>query len=314
MKKYIFGFIIPAALALAACGDDDVLTGSNEADQWMHPYGVSEADQALQSKFYKDNGIYLLFNDTLRKEQVAVNPDGTPFYDMETVDLNYYLTGLSNAANQVFDYEYLTTDAEKQKGTSFVQDKVLPHLSGKLLPFSMLLVNKINLWSRAYASYPMTLSNPAVYAGYRCTAITVNGVADMDDAQQSAYCNQILMAIINSKTSSLPEETFDEFYSYTSDYYGKYAMNDAAVAFFEVNPTPMHIGLLDTGNGYYRWTPEGSLIMYNIKAKNFDLDDYTAALFTYTDAEFAAKYGEYPKVMAKFKALKAIYESIGVKF
>lgn len=314
MKHYLYSFMMIAALALVSCGSEDAVIASDETDQWLHPYGATAADQALQIKFYNQNGIYLLFNDTLRKQQVSTNPDGTPFYDMETVDLTYYMTGLSTSDNQIFSYDYLTTDIDKQKATAFVQDKVLPRLSGDLLPFSLLVVNKINLWSRQYASYPLTLSTPVVHAGYRCTAISVEGVADMDDTQQTTYCNQILQAVVNSKLSALPDDTFDEFYSYCAQYYSTYAMYEAAEAFFAVNPTPMDIGLLDNGVSYYSWTTEGSLIMYNIAAKNYDLQDYTTAVFTYSDAAFSEKYGQYPIVMAKFQLLKQIYESVGVRF
>lgn len=314
MKYYIYSLISLAAMVLTGCGSDDVLPGPSETDRWLHPYGASAFDQELQIDFYDHNGIYLLFNDTLFKNQVSTYPDGSPFFEMETVNLTYYMTGLSTSNNEIFSYDYFTSDIEKQKATAFVQDKLLPHLSGNLLPFSMLLVNKINLWSRQYASYPLTLSNPIVYAGYRCTAISAKGVADMDDAQQTAYCNQILQAVVNSKLSALPADTFDEFYSFTLPYYSTYAMYDAAVAFFAEHPKPMDIGLLDNGVSYYRWSPEGSLIMYNIAAKNYDLQDYTTAVFTYSDAAFADKYGQYPIVMSKFKILKQIYESVGVKF
>lgn len=315
MKHYIFCFIALGAMSFAACSsEDDIIPGPDETDQWLHPYGASEADQALQTKFFRDNNIYLLFNDTLRKELVSVNPDGTPYYLTETVDLTYYLTGLSTADNQVFDYDYLTTDAEKQQATAFIQNQVLPHLSGELLPFSLLVVDQINLWSRNYAYEDLRKSNPTVHAGYRCTAVSVAGITEMNEAQQTAHRNNILKTIVNSKVSALPEDTFDEFYSYTSAYYEKYLMGDAAVAFFELNPVPMCIGLLDTGESYYRWTPTISPIMYNIKKKEFDLADYTSAVFTYSAAEFEAKYGEYPIVMTKYKTLRNIYEGIGVKF
>lgn len=156
----------------------------------------------------------------------------------------------------------------------------------------------------------MTRTNPIVYAGYRCTAIAAEGIAEMSQQQKITARNNILKAIINNKMSALPADAFDEFYSYCNAYYSTYAMNDAAVAFFAEHPTPYSIGLLD--GGYYRWTPTGSLIMYNIKAKNYDLQDYTNAVFTYSDAEFEAKYGQYPIVMTKFKLLKQIFAQLGV--
>mgnify|MGYP002620259719 CR=1 FL=1 len=314
MKKNIYSLVALCfiTIALAGCGSDEVTPGTSETDMWLHPYGASSADQALQSQFYQKNKIYLLFNDTLRKQQVATNPDGTPFYDMETIDLTYYMIGYSSYLDAAFTYEYLQTDVDKQAATAFIQDQVLPCLSGDLLPFSILLVNKINQYSRQYSYQSMTRTNPIVYAGYRCTAIAADGIAEMSHQQKITARNNILKAIINNKMSALPADTFDDFYSYCSAYYSTYAMREAAETFFAQYPTPMDIGLLDNSVSYYAWRTTGSLIMYNIAAKSYDLQDYTNAVFTYSDAEFAEKYGEYPIVMTKFRLLKQIFAQIGV--
>ncbi len=302
------------ALMLTSCSSsDDAEASEPEQDQWLYPYGASAADQALQEQFYQKNGIYLLFNDTIQKNHVATNPDGTPFYDYETANLSYIMTGYSDNYTEVFEFDYLTTDTDKQAATTFIQNKVLPHLGGGLVPFSLLLVDKITFNVQNANTYGQTqVQTPMVYAGFRCTAIVTKGVADMDAAAQTAYCNSILKAIVTAKISSLPANTFDEFYSYCNDYYGTYAMREEAEAFFAVHPTPYSIGLMD--GGYYRWSTSGSLIMYNIKAKEYDLEDYTNALFTYTDDEYAAIYGEYPICMKKFQLLKEIYTKIGIKF
>lgn len=324
MKKYnIFNqlsvagsgvlLLVACILLFSSCESDKVEAGPGEEDYWLHPYGASSADQNLQTQFYQKNGIYLLFNDTIRKERVATNPDGTPYYDYETANLSYIMTGYSNNYTEVFEFDYLQTDADKQAATQFVQDKILPHLSGGLLPFSLLLVDKITFNVENSSTYgQIQKQTPMVYAGFRCTAIVTKGVGEMSTAQQTTYCNDILKAIVNSKLSALPANAFDEFYSYCNAYYSTYAMYEAAEAFFAEHPTPYSIGLLD--GGYYRWTPTGSLIMYNIKAKNYDLEDYTNAVFTYTDAEFEALYGEYPICIRKFKLLKEIYQSLGLKF
>lgn len=313
-KSFIYISLLAAsALTLGSCGNDDAEAGPLEEDQWLHPYGASDTDQQLQEGFFSTNNIYLLFNDTLRKEQTSINPDGTPYYDFEAVDLTYVMTGSSDGAERSFSFDYLTSDADKQAAADFVQNKVLPHLGGDLLPFSFLLVDQINYaHSDASTYYVMKVTHPAVYAGWRCTAIATKGVSDMTDAEQTSYCNEILQTVVNSRLSSLPSSTFDEFYSYTNDYYSTYKMYEAAEAFFAVYPTPYDIGLLD--NGYYAWYTSGSLIMYNIKAKSYDLADYTTHLFSETEEEFTEKYGQYPIVMAKYKILKEIYESLGVKF
>lgn len=317
LKAYFccLSLLATGSLLFSSCGSDKVEASQGEEDYWLHPYGASSADQTLQTQFFQKNGIYLLFNDTIRKERTSTNPDGSPYYDYETANLSYIMTGLSNNYTEVFEFDYLQTDADKKAATQFVQDKILPHLSGGLLPFSLLLVDKITFNVENSSTYgQIQKQTPMVYAGFRCTAIVTKGVAEMGDAAQTTYCNDILKAIVNSKLSALPPNAFDEFYSYSNAYYSTYQMYEAAEAFFVDHPTPMSIGLLDNGVSYYRWSPTGSLIMYNIAAKDYDLQDYTNAVFTYSDTEFEAKYGEYPICMRKFQLLKEIYQSLGLKF
>lgn len=319
MKKFLYlTMILGLLLTLGSCGhNEDAEAGPLEDDEWLYPYGSSQTDQVLQQKFYSTNKIYLLFNDTLRKQQVSVNPDGTPFYDYEAVRLEYVMSGSGDGTQRVFSFDYLQTDVEKQKAVDFIQQKVLPHLGESLLPFSILLVNRIN-YSHSDNStyYQFMTTHPAVYAGWRCTAVALEGISQMDDKAQENYCSNILKEIINSKISSLPANTFDEFYSFCDAYYSTYGMNDAATKMLSSYPTPYDLGLLE--NGYYAWSDgtDGRFTfpIYNIKARSYDLEDYTNHLFAMTEAEFTAKYGKYPIVMRKYSILRSIYESLGVKF
>ena len=78
MKKYnIFNqlsvvgsgllLLVACTFLFSSCESDKVEAGPSEEDYWLHPYGASSADQSLQTQFYQKNGIYLLFNDTIRK-------------------------------------------------------------------------------------------------------------------------------------------------------------------------------------------------------------------------------------------------------
>lgn len=307
-------FAIMTMALLTGCTDDTVEAGPLESDEWLHPYGASSEDRALQEKFYNDNGIYLLFNDTLKKEHVADNPDGTPYYRYEAVELQYVLTGNNDdVTGQYFSFNYVYDDTRKQSGAQFVQNILLPHLGRALRPFSVLLVDKINYYvSNQSTGYELQLTNPSIFAGSRCTAIDISTVDEMTPDEKAAYCNELLKAIVNSKAASLPESTFDAFYSFCKDYYGTYAMNDDAKTFFEIYPTPYDLGLLD--GGYYAWGEPYGFPMYNIKAKSYDLADYVDAVFKYDTTAFEKKYGKYPVVVKKYNILKSIFENLGVEF
>lgn len=314
MINKLFFLIVGCAFAagLISCESDSVEVGELEKDQWLYPYGASETDKVLQEAFYSQNGIYLLFNDTLKKEQTGVNPDGTPFYEVEDVDLAYYMTGVSNNVSDEFHLEYLLADAEKNAAKEFVQNYILPHLGDKLRPFSLLLVNGIeHIYANSSTGFEKALETLSVYAGYRCTAIAVKGVDKLDDAEMMQLRNSILKSIVNSKINA-DDKIFDEFYSFTGPYYGTYAMYEAAEEFFKLYPTSYDIGLLE--NGYYAYGNPYGFYMYNIKARNFDLEDYINAAIMFSEQEFEAKYGQYPVVMKKYAIIRNVLTDLGITF
>jgi hypothetical protein len=87
-------------------------------------------------------------------------------------------------------------------------------------------------------------------------------------------------------------------------------MYDKAEAFIALHPTMYDVGFL---SAYSYGKPYGFYI-YNFKAKSYDLQDYTSALFAMTESEFMAKYGQYPIVVEKYKILRKIVEGLGVVF
>lgn len=309
---FLFGFSL-MALSFFGCGSDDVEIGPLEEDYYLAPYGASPNDQVLQHQFYNTYQIYLLFNDTIQKEQTSVYPDNTPFYKYQTVNLGYSMTGSLSSADNIFEFEYIHTDEDKQAATQFVQDKILPSLGPDLRPFSFLLINKINYYvSNASTYYEMRLTNPVIFQGWRCTAIAVSGLTDMTDEEQTSYRNQILKTIVAGKISNLDPSIFDSFYSFCSQYYSTYKMDSGdsheVEDFIKIYPTMMDLGFL---SAYVYGNPYG-FYMYNFKAKSYDLEDYTNAIFEYSEEEFADLYGRYPIVMQKYNILKQIIADLGV--
>jgi hypothetical protein len=198
---FLMAYIVVTVLTISSCSSDDVEAGALKEDEWLHPYGTSSYDQILQMNFYNKNHVYLLFNDTLKKERVGTNPDGSPFYNYEDVKLNYKLTGNNGGQEEVFQFNYLSSDTDKKTGTEFVQNQILPHLGGSLFPFSILIVDKINYYvSNASTYYEMTLTNPSVYTGSRCTAIALGNIVNMTSDQQVIYQKTILKILLSDKT------------------------------------------------------------------------------------------------------------------
>jgi hypothetical protein len=184
--KYIYLLSIMAAVCLTACSkEDDITPHDSEENVFLNTYGSSASDIALQNAFFEKNGIYVLFNDTLRKTQIGLDADGKPYYDVKSVDIGYGMNSSINSYTEKINFSYLTSDVDKKEGVNFVNEMILPSLGKALRPFSFLLVNKINYYVNSYGT--LRLSNPVVYSGWRCTAFCTTRCRFHDGCQEEGH-------------------------------------------------------------------------------------------------------------------------------
>lgn len=310
MKRFFH--ILTAALSLAAvfgCSEKVEYTDSAlRYNDFLRPEGESAAISALQEEFYRNEKVYVLFCDTLSRQYLGDDPMGNPCYAYHVIDMSYSLTGSSL---DTFTYDYLETDAEKQSAAQFVREQLLPRLSGNNRPYSVLLVNSIAQYVNDYNGTQTAVSPaPTVYSGWQSTAIAVEGVDEMDDAELAAYLRSLLKAIVNTKMATVDESIFTEFYSFCLPYYGTFGM-DTEEAFYlkEHYPTLKDLGLL---SAYAYMDSPYFEAFYNFKAKEYDLSDYIDAIFSSTKEEFLAENADYPIVIEKYNILREIIADLGV--
>lgn len=304
---HLIGLILIITVCFS-CTEDSLTPNESDTDYFLEPYGVSEADAALQKEFYAQEKVYLLFNDTLKREYLGNNPEGNAVYSFHLVDINYGLNTSTSNMN-IFEYQYIKSDVEKKEAVEFIKELVLPSLGGGLRPYSVLLVDRIDQYVYNYEDY--VLQNPDVYAGWRCTAIAVEGVSEMTDEEQRAYKSSLLKSMVANKVATLDQSMFDEFYSFCAQYYSTYIMGEEPVKEFMAQyPTEKDLGLLST----YGYGFNGYTYIVNFKAKNYDLEDYTNALFDRPEEDFMNENANYPIVIKKYQILKKIIEDLGVIF
>jgi hypothetical protein len=110
-----------------SCTEDDLTPNESEVDYFLEPYGVSEVDASLQKEFYAQEKVYLLFNDTLKREYLGNDPEGNAVYSFHLVDISYGLNTSTSNMN-IFEYQYIKSDAEKKEAVEFIKELVLPSL------------------------------------------------------------------------------------------------------------------------------------------------------------------------------------------
>lgn len=317
MKRYLYQLAALLVIGAAAgCSEKEEFTTSTlRYNDFLRPEGETEEISALQEEFYRQEGVYVLFNDTLSRQYLGDDPQGNPCYSYHRIDMTYSLTGSSRDA---FEYTYLETDAEKQNAARFISEQLLPRLSEENRPYSVLLVNAITQYTDNYGT--MMAQSPAVYSGWQCTAIAVEGVDAMDEQEMTLYQRSLLKAIVNNKMATVDESVFAEFYSFCLPYYGTFGYsyddpdlegtNSEMADYLQANyPTLKDLGLLSA----YGYMDNASFkAFFNFKAKEYDLSDYIDAIFSSTKEEFLAENADYPIVIEKYNILRGIIADLGV--
>lgn len=306
MKSRIFIYTIALTGCLWACQTEDELTPSNTPNSFTtSPEDVGEAK--LKEEFYKATGCRLLFNDTLRHEYKGLDGNGNPVYETELLGLEYSLTGVSVSR---FKFDYLQTLEQKRQAALFVQNDLVPYIKA-LLPYSLFVTNGIEEYHRNMneSSYEYA-GSPLTYSNFRCLALSVNRLWELDVEARKSYAQDICCEMIFASFGG------DPLYNYSD---GK------AGAFFQQSTA--HYGNLKERFDWFTW----SYVSYNPLEEGFLEDPYEAvfpsakedimayikAYFSMTEEEFFAKYGPNDVngyTRKKYDIIKPLLDATGIKF
>lgn len=306
MKKYyIYLILLGGALNIfSSCTKDEDATPSYADQNLFSPAeGDNSQTATLRRNFYSKVGSFLLFNDTLTNKSNGTDAYGNTIWNIETVDLGYAMA--SSGSGYVYTFKYLTDYASQAKAAQVVQDQLTARL-GKAIPYSMLVVDSITMWTYSNgvlkkvkkSSYSGTDPNPLIVIGERCYAISLNGGKAYTD---KTYFNSLFVKIVADKISKLGSSVLSSFYSYCDKYYGEYK-DDLGYEEVYNDEAARKLGYWQDWNKYF------------FPSKENDLKMFETAICSYTTAQVEKDYADYPIVIEKFKILKAIAVSIGVKF
>lgn len=307
MKKNIWTIFAAALMTVlvTSCASDEDTTPSNLDVNMFAPADANTGETAqLQRNFYKKVGCYLIFNDTLVKEQRGVDSYGNPLYYTEVVDLGYKMTGSSDS--YVYTFKYLTNYDEQKDAAEIIENKLAPTL-GKALPYSFLLVDSITMWTWSNgilkpvkkSSYNGTDPHPALVLGSRCYAVSLNGGDFLSDPD--TYVSKIVQKVIVDRLSRLIDNDMASFYAFSSDYYAQDETSSGLTTDYEEDSVMWKYGFFTDIYGDY------------FPYKSDDLEAWEKKVATYSLSDFQAEYGSSELMMKKFKTIRAIVESLGIK-
>lgn len=305
MKKYISSLYIPLFLLMFACSSEDELTPSNVDKNYFAPTeNATDEESLLRKAFYNTEKCYVLFNDTLRHEALGTDVNGDTHYFTETIDVGYVMTAYSQYQ---YKYTYLTTLDQKQEGISFVKDYLLGHLSTKLRPFSWLLVGNISQYTVSDGNLYYN-DDKTFVSGLRCTAVATQNMTDMDENERKNFALSILKDVLVQKLTKESTATLLPFTKHSASHYGATMDNypdDEAMNMLQLNEggfiSPSYLWGVYVLLGQYPTTEE-------------DIKAFTKLVLSESEESVNEQYSQYPLVISKFNAMKAIITNLGYIF
>lgn len=277
--------------AVMSCSDsEEALTPSNAQDDFFSvPEGADDPVSLLRKDFHEKYGMHLLFNDTLRTQPKT-----------ETIDFNY---ALSDYGSAYFCFEYLDNDIQTlTTATSTFEEKIMPHLSKKILPYSLLLVSKIGYDKYGYEEDMDYVSSVSCF---RCLAIAIGDILNASEEEQDGQIKDFLFKMIRGKINVF-DDSFNPFTDISSEYNYE-RISDYMDGWDRSDETIIHdYGFLDYDPDWRdRYERD------EFPDQTDDMEDYLEALIYMSETEFEELYGDYPVVMQKYRILRQLVEDMG---
>lgn len=205
------------SLSLVSCADneDSITPEAPEKNYFAVDNNATDEESVLRRQFYKDNGCYLLYNDTLRNDSIGKSPNGDIIYKTETIDVPYVMSGQRSYA---YKYTYMKDFDKKKAAVDFIEKYILPHLSTKLRPYSWLLVNSITKYAVQDNTFTYDSEQESVL-GNRSTAIAIGTVFDMDEDDVKQFATELSASILATKVSIQTDNIIGSFTKFSNSLY-----------------------------------------------------------------------------------------------
>ncbi len=307
MKQFVI-YIISFVFLLSACDKEDALTPSGlEKDYFNLSYLEDSDDPVDQARydFWKETGISVFMNDTIGSSE-RVDEFGDTYTYYETLALNY---SLGDVAGSTYPELLSLTELTKENYSAvipaleFIKNDLLPLLKkGGASYRSFYLVESLN--SQALGDYYFKGLNCAVFG-------KISQFSNITDAEKVAYKGEVANAIATplimedkytSKieefaqiTRSMARYTYRPFYSYS--------IAARMVPYYSNGTSLEDVGFLGA---------DPTMSYYCPLTVETDVKMYVGEIFALENDEgFRAKWGAWPRVIAKYEILREILDELG---
>ena len=297
MKKFYYTLLILVSFIAASCSDDDVTPQLKDTTLAFLPAADDNSEEAqMRRDFYQAYGSFLLFNDTLQHEALGKDVNGDMRYFTEVLDLNYQV-GMSTNSNEKFKFSVMKDMEAKRVAVQYVKDYLLVHLTGKLKPYSWLLVDKIQ------RSFLGSTSSPYAATGERAIALACNVLPRLSDEQKEQYTAQVMTTII-AKLANDNAAAFEDFLRVSAAYYdGSFTAPSSSA---ENTEMLNKAGFIVRGTNEFKYEADG---LY--PSQEQDLKSYARLIAVNTAEALQIKYADNPLVLEKCGIMRETLKSLG---
>ena len=290
MKKIYFAILL-TAIGLLSCSKEDWFENIQPE---INFFAVSddavgpEAD--LRRNFFEKTGIYLLFNDTLGVREKPVI-SGEVVSDWQIIDLLWNMNTGSSYPDSL-EFTYYSDLEQKQAAAHFVQNEILVDLPELFYPYSVLLLDNCLRFVNSRGTYKEG-EDIQILPALQSTMLALGDVKNLSSYETESLKAMITGEIVISRIDVIPDEEFEEFYSYSSDYYD--------IIWIDIPDPYESVGFVNTDTESMMVTHED------------DKHDFCEKIFELSESEFREVYADYPLVIAKMEEMVRILNEYGVK-
>ena len=297
MRKFYHTLLICVSVLVISCSEDGVTPHLKDTTQAFLPAADDNSEEAqMRREFYQGYGSFLLFNDTLQHEALGKDVNGDMHYFTEVLDLNYQV-GMSTESNEKFSFIVMTDLDQKRIAVQYIKDYLLVHLTGKLKPYSWLLVDKIQRVFLGSISYPYAAT------GQRSVAVACNLLPRLTDAQKAQYTTQVMNTII-AKLVTDNASAFEDFLHVSIAYYdGEFTAPSTNA---ENTALLNQVGFISRGTDEFKQESNG---LYPNQEQ--DIKAYARLVVANSAETLQSKYTDYPLVLEKIDLMRETLKSLG---
>lgn len=290
--KYIIGLWIVAALW--ACSKEDWPDNSRpEINPFAVPADATGEEADLRRDFFDRTGVYLLFSDTLITQEVStISGKKEDVYTTVRLEWNMVSTNEGVDSFVCYPYEHLE---QKKVLAEFVENEVLKNVSEIFKPYSVMLLDRFVYFKNQWGTLVPT--EYSFYAGMQSTVIALGDFIVLTAEEKEILKNDLVGEMVVSKISAIPDVDWEEFYSYSEEYYELSSQ-------WEV-PYPIQAcGYLPTFE--YEW-------MIDFHSKEYDRLAFVSEIFKLSESDFRETYAEWPIIIDKMETMVKVLRKYGVK-